>query len=386
MTRSRKRLVAVFVLTAIAVGAWMALPLISSAAFLLDLGGQQTTLRRILPVRRVAVRTDDLAIATRHGALAARVYEPAVRHGLTIVVFPGVHGGGVDEPRMVKLSSQLAATGARVVAVPLPDLRRYRLTPRSTDMIEDAVAFVAADTRLAPEHEVGLVGVSFSGGLALVAAGRPALNGKVRAVVAIGAHADLPRVMRYLCTGVLEDGSIRPPHDYGAAIMLLHSLPKLVPSADVPALDAAIVEFLDASSLADTDSVAAARMVSALEVRTATLPPASQKLMRAVLTRDVATLGPLLLPFVEDVGGDAALSPARSPASRAPAFLLHGADDNVIPTSENAPLAAYLAAAGTPAERLVTPLLTHASVASRRSAGDVWRLLRFWTSMRRALE
>jgi pimeloyl-ACP methyl ester carboxylesterase len=386
MPRSRKRLVTAIVLVAVAVGGWMAAPLISSAAFLLDLGGPPTTLRRILPVRRFAVRTENLDISTRHGVLAARVYEPAVRHGLTLVVFPGVHGGGVDEPRMVKLSSQLAATGARVVAVPLPDLRRYRLTPRSTDMIEDAAAFVAADARLAPEGEVGLVGVSFSGGLALVAAGRPALSGRVRAVVAIGAHADLPRVMRYLCTGVLEDGSIRPPHDYGAAIMLLHSLSKLVSPADVPALDAAIVEFLDASSLADTDPAGAARMVRALEAKAAALPPGSQKLLRAVLTRDVAMLGPLLLPFVEDVGGDAALSPARSPVSRVPAFLLHGAGDDVIPTSENEALAAYLAGGGTPVERLVTPLLTHATIASRRSAGDVWRLLQFWTSMRRALD
>jgi acetyl esterase/lipase len=205
-------------------------------------------------------------------------------------------------------------------------------------------------------------------------------------VVAIGAHADLPRVMRYLCTGVLPDGSTRPPHDYGAAILLLHTLGRLVPAEDVPALDAAIVDFLDASSRADTDPAEAARMVTALEARLPQLPPASQRLLRLVLARDVATLGPLLLPFVEEVGGDPALSPARSPALRARAFLLHGAGDNVIPTPENAALSAYLAHAGTPVASLVTPLLSHATVGGGRSAGDVWRLLRFWTSMRDALQ
>ena len=68
-------------------------------------------------------------------------------------------------------------------------------------------------------------------------------------------------------------------------------------------------------------------------------------------------------------------------------YLLHGADDNVIPTSETPALAAYLRSQGTPAVKwLITPLVQHATVTSVIPAGDAWRAVRFWTSIRRALD
>ena len=54
----------------------------------------------------------------------------------------------------------------------------------------------------APDGRVGVVGVSFAGGLALVAAGRASIARGCRDVVSLGGHADLPRVMTYLCTGI----------------------------------------------------------------------------------------------------------------------------------------------------------------------------------------
>src|SRR4029450_2245305 len=98
-----------------------------------------------------------------------------------------------------------------------------------------------------------VVGVLFAVGLALVAAGRPTLRNKVTLVVSLGGHADLPRVMTYLCTGLLPDGTPRPPHDSGVAVGLVASLPKLVPAPQVPALDRAILTFLDASSAAESE-------------------------------------------------------------------------------------------------------------------------------------
>ena len=51
--------------------------------------------------------------------------------------------------------------------------------------------------------------------------------------VALGSQADLPRVMTFLCTGRLPDGSTRAPHDYGVAITLLAELPRLVPADQI---------------------------------------------------------------------------------------------------------------------------------------------------------
>ena len=68
--------------------------------------------------------------------------------------------------------------------------------------------------------------------------------------------------------------------------------------------------------------------------------------MHGVNERRTTELGPKLAPFAEEIGGAAALSPVRSPATQVPVFLLHGADDNVIPSSESMELARYLSASG----------------------------------------
>jgi hypothetical protein len=362
------------------VAAWFAaLPYLAAAAFILDLTGSTSWVRRLLPadIRRVATR--DLPVPTRDGPIPGRLYTPAGRPSRSVIVFPGIHAGGVNEPRLVAFSTRLAATGAIVLTVPLPDLRQFRITPRSTDMIEDATAWMAADRGLAPGGRVSVVGVSFAGGLALVAAGRPRLAHVVSVVVSIGGQADLPRVMTYLCTGRLPDGSTRPPHDYGVAIILLGAASRVVPASQVQPLTHALVTYLDASSLTSTDLAGAETLFAAARRDAAALPEPAHHLMTWVDERNVAALGPVLLPFVEGLGGAPALSPDRSPATRAPVFLLQGADDNVIPSTETPLLAAYLTSHGNRhVTWLLTPALTHANLRPDVPLGDAWRLVRFW--------
>jgi len=375
----RTWVVAVLVLL---VAAWLAAPYVRSAAFILDLAGSGGWARRLMPVRVQAVTARDLMVPTRYGDEAARVYEPAGGSTRSLIVFPGVHAGGIDEPRLVAFSRRLASTGANVLSMPLPDLRQFRITPRSTDVIEDATAWLAANHTLAPSGRVGLVGVSFAGGLALVAAGRPSLAGKVQLVVSLGGHADLPRVMTFLCTGVLPDGTTRKPHEYGIVLILIGALEHLVPAEQVEPLRAAILTFLEASSFDQTNVPRAKELFDLARARSAGLPEPARTYMQWVNDRNGAAVGEKLLPLVETLGGAPALSPDRSPATTVPVFLLHGAADNVIPSSETPLAAAYLAEHGNTHTRwLLTPLLTHATLSDRVAAGDAWQLVRFWKEM-----
>jgi dienelactone hydrolase len=364
-----------------AVAGW---PYVSSAALLFDLSGADSRLRRLVPVRVAPVQTEDVAVPTRHGPVPARLYHS---HSASrpIVVVPGVHAGGVDEPRLNALSRRLAGAGATVLSVPLPDLRAYRITPAATDIVEDAVVWFA-------EHgphrwaRVGLIGVSFSGGLAIVAAGRPRLHGKLTAVVSLGGHGDLPRALRYLCTGERGDGQVRAPHDYGLAVMLLGAIPRLVPAPQVPPLERALTAFLDASSVVAADAARAEALMLESRAVSSTLEEPARSIMNWVYARDVAAAGRRLLPLVEDLGGDPSLSPERSPVPSAPVFLIHGLDDNVIPSSELPLLAAYLARQGAPRVRsLLTPLVSHADMQADTTWRDRWRLVNIWTAIWREL-
>ena len=103
--------------------------------------------------------------------------------------------------------------------------------------------------------------------------------------------------------------------------------------------------------------------------------------MDYVNTRDVARLGPVLLPHLSTLGGDPALSPARSPLPPAPVYLLHGTDDNVVPAIESVLMARELEQAHHTVHLLLTPLITHAEVDRSSTAKATWALIDFWSRL-----
>src|SRR5690606_1156739 len=99
----------------------------------------------------------------------------------------------------------------------------------------------------ATDGRIGVIGISFAGGLALVAAARARVSPQTAFVMSFGGHGDLPRTLRFLCTGELPGGGTLAPHDYGVAIILLGVADKVVPSDQVEPLRDAIRAFLHAS-------------------------------------------------------------------------------------------------------------------------------------------
>ena len=134
-------------------------------------------------------------LPTRHGAISARLYRPAGPVDRAAVLTPGVHAMGIDEPRLQRLAGELAASGIAVLTIALPDLVRYRFSLDAVDQIEDAAIWLSAHDDLAPDGRVGLMGVSFAGGLTVVAAGRPGLRDRVAFTFSFGGHGDLPRTL-----------------------------------------------------------------------------------------------------------------------------------------------------------------------------------------------
>ncbi len=350
-----------------------------AAALVVRVAGIGGIAGRLAALEADAVTETAATLRWRGGTLSGRAYTPAHATKRPILLVPGVHAGGFDEPRLVAFAREIASTGHPVVTADLPDLRRYEITPRTTDMIEDAAAWTAqawAPRLSASERAVGLMGISFGGGLAVVAAARP--GAQAAWVLSVGGHGDLPRTLRYLCTGEQPDGTRRPPHDYGVVIILLAVADRLVPAEQVEPLQHGILTFLEASHLDMVDKPRAAVVFARAQDIADTLPEPARTFMNWVNTRDVGRLGPALLPHVAAAGGATALSPERNPAPAVPVYLLHGTDDNVIPAAESARLAGYLRAQGARVVLLTTPLITHAEVDRPPGVGELWRLVRFW--------
>src|SRR5678815_3617005 len=97
------------IIVAIAAVTWLATrPTLRSAALLMDMTGAASGVRPWIPVGDFDVTTEDLQAPTRHGPIAARLYRTSARSAPALVVVPGVHGGGVDEPRLAALSRRIS--------------------------------------------------------------------------------------------------------------------------------------------------------------------------------------------------------------------------------------------------------------------------------------
>jgi hypothetical protein len=354
-----------------------------------------------IPTRRAGVPNARVPARWDGSSVPARFYRPATHVRRTVLLIPGVHRDGIEESRLVGLARDLAATGYGVLTVAAPDLQQFRITPEVTDAIEDTASWAAAQKEYAPDGRVGILGISFSGGLSIVAAGRPSIRDKVAFVLSFGGHGDLARVLHYLCSGEvvakLDEArtssavlgashvSVHPPHDYGVAVVLLSMADRVVPAAQVTPLVTGINRFLLASSLALTDTAAATREFAAAREYAEALPEPARTLMRYVNDRAVDKLGPILLPLVDALKSHPAmpaLSPERAAPPSAPVFLLHGVDDNVIPSVETVLLGEYLEGKS-PVMGLLSGLITHAEVDRTASMTEVWRLASFWREVMR---
>lgn len=394
---SRRSKAAILVAGLLVVFGALALPYLDALSFIIRAADVPGAAGTMAGWRATTVsREEAFRVPTRQGEVPARFYRPASGVRRTVLLMPGVHRDGINEARLVGLAEDLAATGFGVLTIAAPDLQQFKITPQVTDVIEDAVTWAKDQPQYAPDGKVGLLGISFSGGLSVVAAGRDSIRNHVAFVVSFGGHGDLARVMHYLCSGdVLGDleraklssavvgapqVGVHPPHDYGVAVVLLSLADRVVPADQVAALSRGIDGFLLASSLAMTDQAAALKVFDEMKAYAQELPEPSRTLMTYVNDRAVDKLGPILLPIADglkDYPGMPALSAERAAPPLAPVLLLHGVDDNVIPSVETVLLAEHLNGKAD-VTGLLSGLITHAEVNRTPSLTEVWRLMRFW--------
>jgi dienelactone hydrolase len=391
--RSKAAIVLIILIAAVA----FTLPYLDAVGFIIRAADLPGTPATAAAWRASAFTRDaEITVPTRGGAIPGRFFRPSRQTRRTLVLIPGVHRDGINESRLVGLAEDLAATGYGVLTVAAPDLQHFKITPQVTDTIEDAVKWTSEQPQFRTDGKIGIVGISFSGGLSIIAAGRDSIKDRVAFVMSFGGHGDLARAMHYLTTGeVLGDlerakhssavlgadhVSVHPPHDYGLAVTLLNLADRVVPPGQVAALSKGIDGFLLASSLAVTDPPKAIPVFEEMKVYQQTLPEPSRTYMQYVNDRAVDKLGPILSPVADALKDHPAmpsLSPERAMPPTAPIFLLHGVDDNVIPSVETVLLAEHLRGKAR-VEGLLSGLITHAEVNRTATSTEVWRLAKFW--------
>lgn len=304
------------------------------------------------PTAAPAVTDEAASFKTPDGReIRARLYVPAgsstgSRPGVVLV--HGVHHLGIEEPRLRRFARALAAAGITVLTPEVTELSDYHVASASIDTV--GAAALALRDRLGGRR-VGVMGMSFGGGISLLAAADARFADPIAFVVAVGAHDDLARVSRFFATdeAVEVSGTIHKTHahEYGPTVLVYSHVEDFFPADDVPAARTALRAWLHDHR---DDARAAA----------ATLSPASKARVEKLFSADVAAVRSELLAEVErHADAMAAVSPhGRLAGLRAHVYLAHGAGDSVIPATETNWLAADVPASAL-RDVLVSPAIVH---------------------------
>ena len=319
------------------------------------------------PTSTPAALAEERLTFTREGEeVPARLYVPT---GITkppgIVLVHGVHHAGIEEPRLERFARAVAAAGVVVMTPAVKELSDYKVAPRSIDTVGAAITKLRD---LLGVEKVGLMGMSFGGGISLLSAADARFAEQVSFVVAVGAHGDLGRVSRFFIEDEIPEPSgatkkLRA-HGYGVMVLVYSHVEDFFPAEDVPAARDALRFWLWEKR---GDARAAAAKVS---------PPSKAKLDGLFDVGAPPMKAELLAEIDRHAEEMAKVSPhGHLGAIRANVYLLHGEGDTVIPATETL----WLARDVPPARlktALVSPAIEHVELKSP-SVADKWALVRF---------
>ena len=301
----------------------------------------------------------------------ARIYVPrGVGLAPGIVVVHGMHELGIDEPRLEAFARSLASSGFYVMTPLVPGIADYRIEAESADVIGSAVKDFAQELQV---PRVGLFAISFSGGLALLAASDAQYAPSIAWVASIGGYYDLAHVLRFFATGeaIRPDGSFehRTQHEYGPLIVIYDEPEDFFNAQDAPLAHEALELLLHGHGKES-------------EKLSEKMSPDGRQIMQDIYHKRREKLQPVIVAEIDKRAEQLA---AASPAGHlrfisVPVLLLHGSDDTVIPPTELLWLKRDL-----PSENLVaaleSPAITHVEVGSKVKIADRLRLVHWMALM-----
>lgn len=323
------------------------------------------------------IQVRDLELPLASEAVRARLYTPVrPKNAPAIVVLHGVHHLGIDEPRLVNFATAMAACGIQVLTPELPDIKDYQVGSNSIATIGESAEWLTETNHGRP---VGVLGLSFSGGLSLLAAADERYQPDIRFVVAVGSQDEMSRVAEYYETGedARPDGTMEklPPHDYGALVLEYEHLSEFVPAGDLASVRAVLRAHLYEDTAGEKTALARLTPAQSMEAKA---------LMDTVLPATRAELERSDAKYAADM---AAVSPhGRLATLKTPVYLLHGAGDNVIPSAETEWMESELPRK-TLRAALISPVLSHLNLdGAGPTKMDQLRLVHFFAEVLHASE
>jgi pimeloyl-ACP methyl ester carboxylesterase len=291
------------------------------------------------------------------------LYRPPARVP-PLVLVPGAARLGKDDPRVVRLARSLARAG-RAVFVPDMALSERRFLESDLEALVDAI--LGLDRAAFTRGPVSILGISYGGSFAMVAAADPRVRERLAQLALFGAYFDLVGVVQAATTGVSIVEGRRIPWEMPpeAQAIIEEAAPDLAPAASRQKLSRALAT-RDPAGLAATD----------------------RALYELLVNRDPERTPELAARLSAEAGG---ILERFSPATvvdeiSAPVIAMHSMDDPAVPFAE----AVRLTRAMPEARLIVVRGFRHVDFSSAggasRAIGDLMGAWRFATWLLAAQE
>jgi pimeloyl-ACP methyl ester carboxylesterase len=307
-----------------------------------------------------------MQITTPAGAIRARLYVPrGLSNAPGMVIVHGLHRLGIDEPRLMALARAVSTSGIRVLTPELPALADYQIDAHSIALIGYSARNLSSELR----RKVGVLGVSFGGGLSLLAAADSHYEPYIGFVLSVGGHDDLERVSEFLITNTIHrpDGTTlrMAAHEYGRLVLIYSQIQDFFPRSDLEVARKALRLLLW-------------EQVSDSKKEALLLSPASRQKMDLLYGHDVQAFDSEIkqVAIRHEAEMSAASPHGRLRSLQVPVLLLHGAADNVIPPSELLWLQQEIPPKALK-DALISPALSHVSFEGEPTAWDQLHLIHF---------
>jgi pimeloyl-ACP methyl ester carboxylesterase len=288
-----------------------------------------------------------------------------------IVFVNGATPLGRNEPGVTRLTEGLARAGYRVYVPELVDLREGRISARTVSSIV-RLALAAAKDPDTSRGRVGLVGVSVGATLALLAAQRSELGGRLTVVAGLAPYTDARNAIRLATTGTYWNGHESTPYASRPYLTLImaRSLADQLSGGD---RESFLCELPSIEDYHPPEDEAPDPLASLRERPKSDFTPKALPLIELLTNRDLRRFDRLYERLSPEIRADLErLSPVAGVRRiRVPVELVTGPDDEYFPAFESRRYARLAASA----RATVTPALSHAG--AKISPRELRGLLRF---------
>ena len=296
---------------------------------------------------------------------------PQKPHGRVVILYPGASPYAEEHPKILMLGTLLAKIGYTVYIPRIPPLKNLDISEINIGWFIHFYQWVL-DVKKVEAQQIAMVGISYGGGMMLKALLKIKEQLPMpKSIMTYGTYSDAESTIKFLLTGEIKmNGDIHhiPPHEWGLIVIFQNYLKNLDLEWDTAGVQNVIHLHIQEKFDEQNRHMAG-------------LPPDQNELVQSILSGKAS-------PAVNELAWEIISNEQDTFKTLSPKqwcndinqkiFILHGANDSMVPYTESIQLAEYLS----DYELLITHLYKHNEISTKKgiffNANEVIKLIQFY--------